>query len=412
MIVFGLDVIWIVFFGGVRLEMGNFVLRSTTIEFPTIALTVSFFGFLLLKGKWKESILLAGALVFGALLGEGVLRLVDHRWSKPFIDANDWQQPFDGLGFTMAPNFEGRGPLGIWVKTNDQGFRDDGEHAWTKPPGVIRILGLGDSFMFGWGVSLEETFLKKLEGNLESLTGLKIETINAGVPEWNLNHYYLYYREVGVRYSPDIVLISCFFNDLPDSVQETISADDRYRKGVKHTGGIFRFSYLFNFVKTLAHHIRVKNKYKRFDYMYELGARRERMIAAKKNYMLSDPGPEGTQANTAILKTLLSKIQSLAKEHGSQLILTYIPDISQPQYPKLQHINRVYSSLTTELNIPFIDMTKVFESASDPSVYYFWPKDFHTNTLGHEKMADALTPLVCQALEQENIQCGETGRDS
>jgi lysophospholipase L1-like esterase len=407
MIVLSLDVIWVVFFGGVRLKVGNFVLRSTTIEFPAIALLISFFCFLLLKGKWKESILLVGSLSFACLIGEGVLRFVDHPWSQPFIDVNAWQQPSDVLGFTMVPNFEGRGPLDLPIKTNAQGFRDDGEHAWTKPPGVIRILGIGDSFTFGWGVSLEESFLKKLEGNLKKLTGLNIETINSGVPGWNLNHYYVYYKEIGVRYSPDIVVLSCFFNDVPKIVQETIPADDTHRKGVKHTGGIFRFSYLFNFFKSLAHNIRIENRYKRFDYMYELGARRKRMVDEKR-FMLYDPGPDRTQANTAVIKTLLEKIQSLAKKHGSQLVMTYIPDVSQPQYPEWQHINRVWASLTTELNIPFIDMTPVFESASDPRAFYFWPKDFHTNALGHEKIAEALTPLLCQALQQQNIQCAGT----
>ena len=194
MILFGLDMIWVVFFGGIRLKAGHFVLRSTTIEFPTIALVISLFCFLFLKGKWKESILLVGSLFLTCLMGEGILRFVDHPWSKPFIDANAWQQPSNVLGFTLVPNFEGRGPLDVPIKTNAQGFRDDGDHSWTKPPGVIRILGLGDSFTFGWGVLMEETFLKKLESRLVTLTGLNIETINTGIPMWDLNHYYVYYR--------------------------------------------------------------------------------------------------------------------------------------------------------------------------------------------------------------------------
>ena len=409
MLLFGMDIIWIVFFGGIRLKIGPFVLLSTTIEFPTIALMISVFGFLVLKGKWKESILLAGSLSVACLFGELVLRLVDHPWSKPFIDAEAWQEPSESLGFTMAPNFKGRGPLDVWVETNAQGFRDDGEHTWTKPPGVIRILGLGDSFTFGWGVTLEETFLKILEQNLERLTGANIETINSGVPKWDLNHYYVYYKEIGVRYSPDIVVLSYFWNDVPDFIQEKIPPDDQYQKGWKHTGGIFRFSYFFNFLKSLAHNIRRENRYKRFDYLHEIGARRVKMVE-EREYLLYDLGPEQTEASTHLIKTLLKKIKALAKKHGSSLIMTYIPDVAQPQYPPMQHINRILESLTSEMNIPFIDMTRVFESAADPSMYYFWPKDFHTNPLGHQKMAEALTPLVCQALRHRKIHCGEPDR--
>ncbi|UCE62940.1 MAG: SGNH/GDSL hydrolase family protein, partial [Nitrospirota bacterium] len=328
MTLFGVDMIWVVFFGGIRLKAGDFVLRSTTIEFPTIALLISVFCFLLLKGKWKESILLVGSLLFASLIGEGILRFVDHPLSKPFIDQNAWQQPSKVLGFTMVPNFEGRGPLDVPIKTNAQGFRDDGEHSWTKPPGVIRILGLGDSFTFGWGVSLEETFLKKLEGRMRRLTGLKIETINAGVPIWDLNHYYVYYKEIGVRYAPDIVLLSYFFNDAPDIYRETLPPDNRYQQGVQHTGGIFRFSYLFNFFKSLARNIRRENRFKRFDHLSELGARRKKMTKPN-NDMVFDPGPDQTQASTEIIKTLLNKIQSLASGHGGQLVMMYIPDVGQ-----------------------------------------------------------------------------------
>ena len=406
MFVLAVDVIWVLFFGGIRLKVGEFVLRSTTFEFPVIALMITIFCFLLLKGKWRESILLFGSLMLSCLIGEGVLRLIDHPWSKPFIDANDWQEPSDVLGYTMAPNFEGRGPLNVWVKTNSQGFRDDGEHPWTKPPGVIRILGLGDSFTFGWGVALEESFLKKLEGTLEIRTGMNIETINAGTPGWNLDNYYVYYKEIGVRYAPDFIVLSYYLNDLKSQIRERIPADKGKQKGWKHRGGILHISYLFNFVKSLAHNIREKNRYKRLDYLNELPARREKLTKWKK-VLLVDHGEEVTEASTHIIKTLLMKIQELAQRHGSALILMYIPDIVQVHQPELQFINKVLASIAKEMNIPFIDMTPVFELSGDPNSFYFWPKDFHTNAQGHERMAEALTPLVCRALLEKNIQCSQ-----
>ena len=404
MIVFALDTIWVVFFGGVRLKVGQIVLRSTTVEFPTIALLVSFFSFLLIKGKWKESLLLVVSLLLSCLVGEGLLRLVDHPSSQPFIDAHAWQQPSKGLGFTLVPNFEGRGPLDVPIKTNSQGFRDDGKHTLTKPADVIRILGLGDSFTFGWGVSLEDTFLKKLEGNLEGRTGLKIETINAGVPMWDLNQYYVYYREYGVQYQPDIVVLSYFFNDAPDIFQESIPADTRHQKGGQHTGGVLRYSYLFNFIKSFAHQIRRENRLKRFDHLSELAARRKYMTKPN-NDMVFDPGPDQERTSTTFITTLLKNIQSATKTHKGQLVLMYIPDIAQLHYPEWQHINRILVSITEKLDIPFLDMTPIFESDPNPGEFYFWPKDAHATPRGHEKMAEALTTLICQALEHPNIPC-------
>ena len=411
MIIFAVDMIWVAFWGGVRLDFGKFILRSTTIEFPSIALLVSLLCFLILSGKWKESILLTISFSIACLLGEALLRIADHPLSKPFINAVSWQEPSNILGFKMAPNFGGRGPLDVWVKTNSQGLRSDVEHQWAKPPGDIRILGLGDSFTFGWGVSLEESFLKRLEHNLHKKTGSNIEAINAGVPGWDLNHYYVYLRERGIRYSPDVIVLSYFINDVPESIQETIPANPKHQMGWEHKGGLFRSSYLFNFVKSLANNIRRKNRFKRVDHLSKLEARWKEMAKAG-GALIVDSGQEQTRASSQIIKSLFKKIQFIANQHHSRLIIMLIPDVAQLHHPEMQHINRVLTSITEEMNIPFTDMTPVFESSSDPQTFYFWPKDWHTNARGHKKMAEVLIPMICQILQEKNILCNQTKKRS
>jgi lysophospholipase L1-like esterase len=86
----------------------------------------------------------------------------------------------------------------------------------------------------------------------------------------------------------------------------------------------------------------------------------------------------------------------------------FVPDVAQTHHAELQYINQVLASLTDEMDIPFADITPMFESASDPRVFYFWPRDWHTNAKGHEKMAEALVPLVCHVLQQKNVQCKQT----
>jgi len=157
-VLFVVDVILVVFFGGIKVEFQDFMLRSATIEFPLVGLLISIFCLLMVKGQGRESLLLIFSLVFASILGEGILRIIDHPLSKPFVDTITWQEPSNLLGFTMAPNFEGIGPVSSWVKTNSQGVRDDVEHPWVKNPGTIRILGIGDSFAFGWGYLLKRRF--------------------------------------------------------------------------------------------------------------------------------------------------------------------------------------------------------------------------------------------------------------
>ncbi|MCZ6800497.1 MAG: SGNH/GDSL hydrolase family protein [Nitrospirae bacterium] len=404
-VLLAVDVILVVFFGGIKVEFQDFMLRSVTIEFPLVGLLIAIFCLLLVKGQGRESLLLLFSLVFAGILGEGILRIVDHPLSKPFVDVMTWQEPSDSLGFTMAPNFEGIGPVSSWVKTNSQGVRDDVEHSWVKDPGTIRILGIGDSFTFGWGVSLEETFLKKLEHTLKQMTGVEIETINAGVPQWDLNHYYVYLKNIGIRYSPDIIVLTYFFNDIPRSIQETIPADPEYQIGVRKKGGIFGFSYVFNFLKAQADHLRRKNKLARVDFLSTLEARRPELIQQSTRLLLSNAKQAQTRVSFDILKTLLKKIQAIAQKNNSHLVVMFVPDVAQTHQPELQYINQVLASLTYEMHIPFADITPVFESVSDPRIFYFWPRDWHTNAHGHTKMAEALTPLLCQVLQQRNIHC-------
>jgi hypothetical protein len=65
------------------------------------------------------------------------------------------------------------------VKTNSMGFRDR-EFAPQKPA-KMRIVTLGDSFTFGWGVNAEESWPKLLEEHLKS-TGVDVEIANLGRP--------------------------------------------------------------------------------------------------------------------------------------------------------------------------------------------------------------------------------------
>src|SRR6266404_8721279 len=52
--------------------------------------------------------------------------------------------------------------MGTDVTINSQGLRDR-EIPLERTPGTERIMMLGDSFVLGWGVPLEETISKRLE---------------------------------------------------------------------------------------------------------------------------------------------------------------------------------------------------------------------------------------------------------
>ena len=80
-----------------------------------------------------------------------------------------------------------------------------------KAPGTFRILGLGDSFAFGWGVPVEASFFKRLEALLDgSHSGVTHEVVNAGIPGYGTYEALHLLRSVGRRYEPDLVILAFY----------------------------------------------------------------------------------------------------------------------------------------------------------------------------------------------------------
>jgi hypothetical protein len=123
----------------------------------------------------------------------------------------------------------------VYVDTNMSGFRDK-HYLFAKPPGTVRIVGIGDSVMFGQGAPQETDYLAVLETKLNELFPTRRwEVINTGVPEYNTPIEVETLRAKGLKYSPDLVVIGAVSNDydIPEFVQlmglpEKLDVWDRY----------------------------------------------------------------------------------------------------------------------------------------------------------------------------------------
>ncbi len=100
------------------------------------------------------------------------------------------------------------------VRTNSRGLRNR-ETPPEKPEGVFRIVGLGDSVMFGWGVEARECYLEQLERMLNELPPPhpKFEVINFAVPGYNTAIEAAVFRDKALLYDPDLAIIHFVSND-------------------------------------------------------------------------------------------------------------------------------------------------------------------------------------------------------
>jgi lysophospholipase L1-like esterase len=100
------------------------------------------------------------------------------------------------------------------LTTSDAGYRGR-DAATPRPLSVYRIVGIGDSYMFGQGVSDDETYLSLLttfDHNIFS--GRLLETVNLAVPGYNTVMEVELLRERVARLEPDLILIEIVGNDL------------------------------------------------------------------------------------------------------------------------------------------------------------------------------------------------------
>ncbi|HZN39604.1 MAG TPA: SGNH/GDSL hydrolase family protein [Planctomycetota bacterium] len=110
----------------------------------------------------------------------------------------------------------------VRVVINADGFRGPARPK-TKPERGYRIVGLGDSVLFGWGVPFEDCGLYRLEQLVQrALPESVVEAIDTAVPGYNTAMEAQVLRDKGLAYSPDLVIVDFVGNDfdLPNYLWE------------------------------------------------------------------------------------------------------------------------------------------------------------------------------------------------
>lgn len=174
----------------------------------------------LLTGAGMVALLVGSGIVFLVVL-EVVLRLFDPQIAMPHPNGM-WQ--LDSVrGARLTPSYRGRHwypEFDVDVDISVQGLRD--RDYGPSRADTVRIMALGDSFTFGFGVEASESYPKQLERKLNEVTeGRRYEVINAGFPGYSTVQELRYLEEDGLKLSPDIVLVGFFpVNDFADNLLE------------------------------------------------------------------------------------------------------------------------------------------------------------------------------------------------
>ncbi|HZL99855.1 MAG TPA: GDSL-type esterase/lipase family protein, partial [Planctomycetota bacterium] len=101
------------------------------------------------------------------------------------------------------------------IRLNSLGLR--GPEPGPPRPGELRVLCLGDSFVFGHGVTAEEAFPHVLQERLAARLGRPVTAGNAGVPGYGTVEQLHCLRRIGPAFGPSIVVCTLYLgNDFVD----------------------------------------------------------------------------------------------------------------------------------------------------------------------------------------------------
>ena len=150
-------------------------------------------------------------LALGAI--EGSMRLLNLLGSEFYSEIRRYMsvlQPDAQLYFKNPVAYRGVYQR-VEIATNELGLRD--RPLEESPPARERLLVLGDSVAFGWGVKVEDTFPRQLERH-PALRAIPLRTVNSAVPGYNTHQEWMFLKTYAQRVHPNAVLLLYVDNDI------------------------------------------------------------------------------------------------------------------------------------------------------------------------------------------------------
>ena len=315
------------------------------------------------KKIWFPLLMVTLSFVAALHLAEFSLKKLEKHNEKRFLDYKDIMRP-DGLGNggflrekVDIPVTDGLGVCVRW-RTNAEGFRSNRDFSQQPPPGVLRILSLGDSFNAGYRVGQEETFGFLLEQWINQHRG-KSEVLIAETEEPVTALYYL--QKFGLVFHPHIVLLGITIGN--DIAQAYVHLDPRggYEFKIDHdkvslekvpgTIGFFSFqeydiskTYFRDLTKFEIKIRDIKKWFNKFHLVRRLFQDREGIISSQPNRlklldlgdglaMFLNPTPPMVEEAYRRLFTIISAMQITCKQHQIIFAVELFPQRYQVQPP-------------------------------------------------------------------------------
>ncbi len=354
-------------------------------------------------------------------------------WLPGNYDTGSFVQRHPLLGHFHRPNHTN------WIKTpqftvrmniNPMGLRDP-RQTYAKPPGVFRILLLGDSYVEAAQVQAEDSISMDLERKLTASMGRPVEVINGGVFGYGTAQEYLLLDQEGVKYQPDlVVLFFCHCNDIPNNNYRLEVPDSDLSRALKpyfdleDDSSELRLipppppsarttvrerlrdsSLLYNVIETgVVYKLELQNPREAFNAIGGL------VEPTQGKY---DARPRGEwERSWQITEGILAKMRERASEMGAPLVVVSIPEWRMLDRAYWQRDDqkrlvgsgrggpdaqvRLLQGIAGRLNVPHLDLVPAYQPLVDKDglFRYYIEGDYHWTAAGHAVAADAVSAFL------------------
>jgi hypothetical protein len=324
---------------------------------------------------------------------EGSLRFY-HYLSPVFVFPDNSDNRFRGKPFGSDYGFT----------LNSRGFQDT-EFQPEKPPGSIRIAGIGDSFVFGV-VPYQYNFLTLLEEKLNAQSDRRFEVLNMGIPRTSPREYFSVLVKEALPLRPDAALICIFVgNDLHEISPKPVLHHSFVIAAAKYVIDSLRY---VEFSNVYGGRTQYDDEAPTFSdaYFLEIEAG-QTQVYDKSNKMLSERLPR--------VMAWMDEIRTICERNGIQLFVMLIPDELQVNTELQERVleTQGFDKDKLDFNLPnkrlgeelrsrsirYLDLLEPFRLRSrDIRLYKL--RDTHWNIAGNRLAADLLHDFLQVAIDE------------
>jgi hypothetical protein len=298
-----------------------------------------------------EIVLLLCTVALSALAAEGAVRLLGAGRPQPTGYA-----PVNTNRRAMRPR-------------NANGYRDL-ERTIAKPPGMRRVVSLGDSFAWGASVEFDDAYPQRLERGLNRRRGEPWQVVNLALPGMNSVDHAAQLEQEGMAYGPDVVLLGFVLNDSEDATAAEARRAADWQQAPGPPTGLLDRSALFRLV-----HLR----------LWATAENRRRITGYRSMY--ADGAPGWIAARRA-----LKSMGALCRTRGVPFVVAIFPLFGNrldDSYPFVEIHDKV-AEAAGEAGAKVVDLLPAYRGLRWELLVVDGAADEHPNEIAHRIAANVL----------------------